>query len=188
MRLKLNPVARALATFTAVAGLVTGVTYAALSSSATLTNSTISSTTASLKIWDGDSFESTAPGFTVTGLVPGTPSVGYPLYLKNADQPLKVTVQSSIPASFLGFDNWADVKVSIKGEACGVTIDTDLAALIANPVELPCNNLPANSQGDGSVLATAGNYTVKFNIPAEEVTGSQASVGAFTWTLTGVQP
>lgn len=190
MKIKLNPIARAIAVFGATAALVTGVTFAALSSSATLTESTINSATASLKVWDGASFESTAPGFTVTNLVPGTQTQEYPFYLQNESLPLNVTVQSSTPVSAEGFDNFADVKVRITSNepGCGSNVvETDLGALIAGPIALPCNALAANSQGNDAVPATEGNFSMSFNIPAEEVSGGSASVGAFTFTLVGTQ-
>lgn len=193
MRLRINPLARAVATFMAVAGLVTGITYAALSSSATLTNNTINSATASLKVWNGSSFEGTAQGFTVTGLVPSVVTDEYPFYLKNADLPLKVTIQASAPASAAGFDSWSDLSVRFISHdpACPTVsnkVTKTMQELMDAPVELPCNSLPANSQGNDGVLATAGNYGVKFFIDSTEVSGEQVSVGAFTWTLTGTQP
>lgn len=73
--MKLNPVVRATGIIGATAALVTGVTFAALSSSATLTQNTIASATANLEIDNVDEGVetglSTDQGFAFTGVVPG---------------------------------------------------------------------------------------------------------------------
>src|SRR5687767_2695010 len=95
---RINPALRAAGVLSAVAVLVGGVTFAALQSSATLTNNTISSADASLLLWDGDSFESTATGFTVEELVPGEWTEENLFYFKNdSAADLDVTVAASTP-------------------------------------------------------------------------------------------
>jgi hypothetical protein len=113
---KINPLARAIGVIGAVAALTTGVTFAALNSQATLTNTTISSATADLLLWDGDTFESTAPGFTITDLVPGT-GVEKPLYFKNAvGVPLAVTAHVPTLPSSTGFTGWQNLHVTITSD------------------------------------------------------------------------
>lgn len=75
---KLNPVLRATGTIGATAALVTGITFAALSSSATLTNNTISAQSAtedlvvSLADPCTDGFDNSLPGLAFEGIVPGS--------------------------------------------------------------------------------------------------------------------
>ncbi len=81
----MNPVLRATGVIGTVAALVTGVTFAALSSSATLTANTIASATADLQVsTDNISFGVSKPGFAFNGAVPGgAASPNKTFYLKN---------------------------------------------------------------------------------------------------------
>ena len=187
----INPVARATAIIGAVAALVAGVTFAALTSTATLTDTTMSSTTAELLLWDGDSFDSTAPGFTVTDLVPGTGSGPLPFYFKN-NGGVALDITARVPAlpSTSGITSYGDIEVTIDGEETGcpdAPVVTDLAALNAGPVTLPCNSLSVGAQGNSGVPGTEGNYTVAFDLDPSGVSGSSASVGAFNIEFTGTQ-
>lgn len=187
---KFNPIARAVGVIGVVAGLVTGVTFAALNSTATLTNTTISSATASLKLWDGDSYESTAPGFTITDLVPGTGSENA-FYFQNASA-VDLDVTASVPGapSATGFTGWDKLKVTFTSDnpLCEDNkVDTTMEALLAGEVELPCNALTGNATGNSGVEATEGNYKVKFDINPSDVEGDSISVGAFNIDFTGTQ-
>lgn len=189
----INPVARAIVVIAAVMALVTGVTFAALKDSVTLQNNTISSANADLLIWDGDSFEQTAAGFTVTNLIPGSGSDDYPFYLKNnGGTPLKlaITVPSAPaePAGGYGFSGWENLKVTVTNNEPGCaddTLHTDMAALLAGEVELKCNPMTAGAQGDSGNLETEGNFTVSFDIAPESVTGDSPGVGNFDLVITG---
>ncbi len=72
---KINPVARAVTVVGAVVALATGVTFAALNSTATLTDNEITTATASLVIdntdVEGANTDNSDTGFSFTGLVPG---------------------------------------------------------------------------------------------------------------------
>lgn len=190
----INPVVRAVGVFSAVAIVAGGVTYAALTSQATLTANTISSANASLLLWDGDSFENTAPGFNVTGLIPGQGSDEYKFYAKNAgDSAMTVTAKvptaPAEPAGGYDFSGWENLKVTFKSYApdCGGTdtVQTTMAALLAGEVALPCNPLDEGAQGDTGNAATEGNYSVKFDIAPESVTGDSPAVGNFDIVFTG---
>lgn len=191
----INPVTRAVGVFSAVAIIAGGVTYAALTSSATLTNNTITSANASLLLWDGATFASTAPGFNVTGLIPGEGSGENKFYVKNAgDTNLKVTahvpVAPEAPAGGYGFAGWENLDVTFKSyvPACvDNTVTTDMAALLAGEVELPCNNLASGAQGNNAVGAenTEGNYSVVFDIDPTSVNGDSPGVGNFNVVFTG---
>lgn len=208
---QINPVIRAVVVIGAVMALVTSVTFAALQSQATLTNNTISTATAGLKLWDGDSFESTAPGVNVEGLIPGDWSESYPIYFQNdGDAPLFLTAnvpeQPQLPEGMedYGFTGWENLKVAFKGY-CGegaseeanrsnkwkddkqkdYVVKTDMAALLAGEVTLPCGPLAEGATGDSNTPGTAGNYSVSFKIASDAITGDQAGVGSFDVVFNG---
>ena len=188
----INPVVRATVVIGAVAALVTGVTFAALQSQATLADSTISSANANLLLWDGDTFESQAPGFTVTGLIPGEGSGKQFFYFQNAgDTALNLSVHvpaaPAEPGDGYGFSGWENLKVTFTNEATDQTVDTDMAALMAGNVTLPGNPLPFGAQGNNQAGQenTPGNFSAEFDIDPSAVTGDHAGVGAFDMTFTG---
>jgi len=193
--LKLNPVAKAVGVISAVAVLVGGVTFAALSSDVTLTNNTVSGADANLQIWDATvpAWGTTAPGFQVNDLVPGENWSSENLfYFQNAgDTDLKVVAKATNPGDVdPGFNDWADLKVRFTSNAPGCalpTVTTDMAALIAGNVELPCNSLDKDAAGNATPGAenTEGNYSVSYMIAPEEVTGDDVTVSPFVYTFTG---
>lgn len=193
MSRKLAIIGRAVGSVGAVVALAGGITYAALTSNtATLSDSTISTGTASLKIYDFEAgaFQEEAPGFQITNLVPGT-GVTESFYLQNdGDAPLTVTAKvPTLPAApeggEYGFNGFENVKISITGEKCSQTVNTNLAALNAAPVALPCNPLAAGAAGNSNVAGTEGNYKIKFDINPDVVTGSSAGVGPFDIVFQG---
>jgi hypothetical protein len=192
-----NPVVRAVGVFSAVAIIAGGVTYAALNTSATLSGNTITTADANLLLWDGDSYETTAPGFDVTGLIPGEGSADQKFYVKNAgDTNLNVTAHVATapvaPAEGYGFDGWQNLRVTFKAynPACTTASDrivhTTMADLLAGQVALPCNNLKMGAQGDSSpgAVNTEGNYSVSFDITPASVSGTP-KVGDFDLVFTG---
>ena len=190
---KYTPMLRAVGVIGVVAGLATAVTFAALSSQATLTDNNMSTATASLKLWDGDSFESTAPGFSLTNVIPGTNTAPFNFYFQN-DGGLNLNVTAHIPVapSTTNVADFADIDVTISSAelGCGIpSVTTTMAALIAGEVALPCNSLTAGAQGNNQVgfETTEGNYSVVVNIDPTTVSGSQATVGNFNLVFTGTQ-
>lgn len=192
---QINPVIRAVAVIGAVMALVTGVTFAALQDSVTLQNNTIASANADLLIYDGATFSETAPGFTVTDLVPGEGSQEYKFYLKNnGAAPLKIAAtvpnEPAAPAGGYDFTGWENLKVTVKNYEAGCaddTVNTTMAALLAGEVELKCNPLAAGAQGNNGAGAeeTEGNYGITFDIDPASVTGDSPGVGNFDIVLTG---
>jgi hypothetical protein len=188
---KISPLARAILVIGTVAALVTGVTLAA-TSQATLTGNsiTMAAATADLKLWDGDSFESTAPGFSFTGLEPGEPSDPFKFYFKNdSNVPLDVTV--SIPNlpdfSGLSFDA-SDITLTFDG-ACG---DAPLVRTMAElndgtPDELPCNPLEEDAQGVvGEDDTNEANYNVTVEIDESvDIGDTTETVPSFDIVFTG---
>jgi hypothetical protein len=95
-----------MAVFGVVATLVTGITYAALTSQATLTNNIISSASANLQVKSTGSFATQDAGFAFTGIVPGGPAMplaGNAFQLRNAgDTDLDVAVSIPTMPTFVG--------------------------------------------------------------------------------------
>ena len=192
---QINPVVRAIAVIASVMALVTGVTFAALQDSVTLSNNTISSANADLQIWDGDSFEATAPGIQVTNLVPGQGSQDYPVYLKNngANALYAYATVPNPPAEPSGgydFTGWENLKVTIKSTepncvSTDSTVVTNMQALMDSQVALPCNTLAAGAQGDSGSIATEGNYTISFDIAPSSINGDSPGVGSFDLVISG---
>jgi len=198
----INPFLRATGVIGAVAVCVTGITFAALNSQATLTGSTLTSADASLLIYNGSTFASTATGFNITGLIPGTPgTTGNPgtdgsgttehVYFQNAGgTPIAITATvptlPAAPAGGYGFSDFHNVTVNIFGEACNTNIQTTLFDLNAGAVTLPCT-MAAGATGNSSAPGTSGNYDFTFNINEAAVTGSSAGVGPFDVDFNGVQ-
>ena len=93
---RISPVARAIAVIGAVMALVTGVTFATLQNTATLTGNTISSDADGLLVdSDGNNtFGATDEGFAFSDVEPGTSSSYHAFKLKNAtDESMVVNVQ-----------------------------------------------------------------------------------------------
>ncbi len=174
-------IVRAVGVIAATSALVTGVTWAALTSNtATLTSTTINSATASLKLWDGDSFETSAPGFTITGLVPGTGSEQAFYFQNDGGVPLKLKAKIPALPSSSGFAGWENAKVTFTDEQNNTTVTTDMLALsTGDGVELP---------GDSAAAGTEGNFKAKFDIAPSSITGGQVTIDAFNIEFTGTQP
>jgi predicted ribosomally synthesized peptide with SipW-like signal peptide len=192
---KFNPIARAVGVMGVVAALATGVTFAAFSSTATLTDNTISAADANLLVWDGDSFESTAPGFTIADLVPGEGSTDNMFYLQNnSGGALYVSAHvpdmPDEPEGGYGFTGWENLKVTFKSYAPDCEepeVNTTMAALLAGNVELPCNTLAEGAQGNAGEQATEGNYSVSYDIDPSSLNSGvdDAGVGDFDLQLIG---
>lgn len=102
---KLSPIARAVGVMGATTALVTGVTFAALQNTATLTGNTINSSIDGLLVdSDGNgSFGTTDQGFAFTSVAPGGESDSKTFKLKNTtdtvmDVNVQVTGESALPA------------------------------------------------------------------------------------------
>jgi len=168
--------------------LMVGATFAALTSNpVTLSNNNITSATASLKVWNGSTYDVTATGFTVNNLIPGSGSGDLPFYLENdGGTPLDLSVTVPTAPTASGFTGWDNFTVKIKNNV-GAETDTTMQALLAGQVPLNGLALPAGATGNGGVPNTEGNFTVAFDINKTAVTGSQATVGSFNLVFTGTQ-
>jgi hypothetical protein len=193
MSSKLAIIGRAVGSVGAVVALAGGITYAALTSNtATLSQSTISTGTTGLNIYDfsTNQWATSAPGFQITDLVPGT-GVDENFYLQNTgstdlDVTAKVPTLPGPPTGGdYGFSGFENVTVKITGEKCGDTVSTNLSALNAGTVALPCNPLTAGAAGNSNATGTEGNYKIHFDINPDAVSGSSAGVGPFDIVFQG---
>ncbi len=183
--LQLNPVIRAIAVIGAVAALVTGVTFAALTSnSVVLADSNFGTGTASLKIWntdlDPDAYDETAPGFSFTNITPGVTTAPFTFWLLNdGDTQLNISALGTIGA-WSGFTNFALVEVDVNNVTQGISDEYTFAELIdGTPDALPGVALDAGEENQ---------YSLTITIPNDALTGSSASVEDFDWTFTGTSP
>jgi hypothetical protein len=186
--LKVSPLLRAIGVIGAVAALVTGITFAALQSQATLTNNTISTASADLLLWDGDSFEETAPGFNVTNLLPGTPSAPQEFYFKNnGTATLNVTARIPVAPAVTNIGDFGEVDVTLDCQGVGNDpVATTMAALIAGEVALD-TTLVGGAQGVIGETENPANCTAVFNIDPITVSGESANIGSFDIRFTGNQ-
>lgn len=188
-----NPLLRAILVISAVAVLVTGVTLAAIRNTVAIENISIGSADAQLRIWNGSQFAETAPGFTVNDLIPGEGTEEYFFYLFNqgvSDLNVAAYVpnEPQEPSGGYDFTGWQNLKVTFTSYEPGCEdnmVETDMQALLAGDVTLPCNPLEEGAQGNSNVQATEGNYSVSFDIDPNSVNGDDPGVGAFDLMLSG---
>lgn len=179
---KINPVMRAAGVIGAVSVLAVSVTFAALTSnSVVLADSKFSTQSASLQIWDGDSYDVAAPGFAANELALSTPSSESTFWLKNnGTAALTVSGLGSL-GSYSGFVDFGQVNVHIRNITAGGTeYDYSFAQLLdGTPDALPGNPLAPGAENQ---------YGVTVTINPSAVSGSSASVTGFDWTFTGTNP
>lgn len=179
---RINPLARAVAVIGAVVALVASATFAALTSTATLTGNTLgtASANADLLLWNGSEFASTAPGFSFSGLIPGQKSEKFDFYFKNAgNTDLNLTARVDAAPEFSEGLTAADITLKFYGN-CHEPIMTTLEALLAGPVALPCDPLEAGAQGVAGAWHNDGNYSVKVKIADTVEMGEESlTVGPF---------
>jgi len=174
---KFSPIARAIGVIGGTAALVTGVTFANLTSnSVALTPNFVSTAGASLVIAASaceSAVTTSIPGFTATDLVPGGPGATINFCLGNTgDVPLTIT--GSIPQDLSG---------SIVAQNTNLTIDCVLGTnLTAN----------LNSWGPGSFANSipaggVANCTATVTLSNSYTGSGNQSVPAFTINFVGTQ-
>lgn len=181
---KVNPLARAIVVIGAIMTLVTGVTFAALTSSATLTGNTLgtASANADLLLWNGSEFASSAPGFNFSGLIPGQKSDKFDFQFKNnGNMDLNLTARVDAAPELSEGLTAADIQLKFYGN-CEETVSTTLEELLAGPVAMPCDPLEAGEESHARSWhhKSDGEYSVRVKI-AETVPLSEESltVGPF---------
>jgi len=182
----INPLLRAVAVISAVAVLAAGVTFAFLTSTATLTGNTLSSATAGLLVdgSDGDTVAtSSEPGFAFNNLLPGAAyGSGQTLRLENnGTAQLDVTVSAGAGLATGTIDR-NEVFVKFTNQTTPGFAEYTLAQL-----ESAGRNMPNISTGVPGFLdfplTTA--FTMQVRLGASAVTGSSASIGSFPLVFTG---
>lgn len=202
---QIHPMLRAIGVIGAVAALVTGVTFAVHSSSATLTQNTISSVAGQLLVQSGGAFASQDSGFDFENVEPGggpTPTSPFGFNLRN-ESATNFEVTAYVPdaptTSVDGSPGEVDLTLVNLLVTCtsgdttqtfALPASTSLQELIdAEPggVELAGGFLPANS--DAACQAQAeiepgaftggnadiGNFNIVFNAYALREDGSRAN-------------
>ncbi|MCW1907971.1 MAG: hypothetical protein KIH63_001380 [Candidatus Saccharibacteria bacterium] len=186
--MKLNPVVRATGIIGATAALVTGVTFAALSSSATLTQNTISSETTDLVIdragagdtdVDPVAFDETDAGFAFTGILPGSVSSQTEAFslrnLGTVNLGVKVKIANAgvLPAGVDATDVVFTFE-STTGEPTITPTWADLTSVDGVTLVADMDNNPVASE----------EFTVKVSLD-NSVTGESVSITAFDFVFTG---
>jgi hypothetical protein len=170
----ISPVVRAVLVIGAVAALVTGVTFAALESEATLTQNTIAGADA-LKVNNdpaNEVFNQSEQGFDFANVVPGIASSQTENFELQNTSTTVVNVNVQIPTP-------PALPTGVTGDDITFTFDTVPGA---TPVEATWTEL---TTGDGVLLFTglAGTTTQEFTVKVDvagSVTTDTVSVPAFT--------
>jgi len=178
-------VSRAVGVISAVVVLMTGVTYAALQSpQATLTNSTISSATADLRIGtSATSFSSTRVGFNFVDLIPGgiaAPVDGNVFYLKNygnANLGLHISI-GSIPVNLSNVDLTKVSFVMTRLDTSTVQVFT-VKTLVDSYIN---GGLSLTDSLSGSTVAE---YKLQAIMSADAFTGQTAQISDLDLVFTG---
>ena len=150
---KINPLARAIGTMGAIAGLVGAVTFANLqSNTVALSPNTLTSATANLQIGNNaEAFNNTSVSGITATLTPGTPS-SFTFYLKNNGQS-NMNITAHVPTDFSTSPIPAsDITLSFDCGSGPVTFTLD--AWAAGSAAIPGNPLGAGSTWTCSETAT----------------------------------
>jgi hypothetical protein len=196
MNRKTIAIARGVGVIGATVALLAGVTFAALTSTATLSDNTLATATANLTVSnDGTTFGATEAGFTVAGLVPGS-GVTDPFYLSNTGgvnlgltlqavpNPSDSTITETGTTSATDLSN---VTVVVTNLNTGNSNTYTLAQLVSG-VQPLTDALNAGVTGTTSPVNAPGDYSVHFDInPATVVGGGPATVSGFDLVFAGTQ-
>lgn len=165
----------------ATLALVAGVTFANLSSTATLSDNNLTTASADLKVDIGAGPQTTQPGFNLTDYVPGAPSQAGSFSLVNqGGVPLNITAHVPSVGAYSGFvqGGFSGVHVEVKDGGGNTVLTTTLAALLSGQEAFTDSPLPPGSRA----------YTATVNIDSNVLTGSSASINHFDIVFTGTQP
>lgn len=192
----INPLARAIGVFSAVAVLASGATFAALQSQATLTDNTIQSATADLHVnnlENGGEYSETDTGFEFTGLVPGNDyGEAQEFSLKNnGDVDLGLTIHKAMGVAVKTGDTDPEpgtldpTKVKVMLTKVGVQTDENDNSVEYTLAELDeMKNLPGGplSHTDGSDTQT---YSIQVKLLEGAVEGEGGELVDFDLVFTG---
>lgn len=177
---KFGPIARSIAVIGATAGLVTGVTFAALTSNTVaLSPNTLSSASAHLQIGsNSQGYSDTSVTGMTASLKPGVPSDPFTFYLKNTGE-VDLDVSAHIPGDFTGSAIPA-TDVTLTLNCGGGDVSYTLAqwnagtgvippTVVANGGVLTCTETATLS---ASYTGSGGQTVTPFNV---EFTGTEAT-------------
>ena len=178
---KINPVVRAILVVGAAAGLVVGVTFAALNSQATLTGNTISATAGLLLSTDeGTTFGGSVPGLNFSGVVLGDNSgVTKTFKLKNAASS-SMTLSLHVPTAPTFTGGTVDQNKVHVALACTTPTLTMASTTLTTLVSTEANitgTLAAGNIADCSVTVTFDSDAV--------IGGTSVTSSAFDLRFTG---
>jgi hypothetical protein len=183
---KINPMVRAIGTMGAVAATVGAVTFATFTTNTVaLQNNNLGVTQDVLRIWNGSSWQTTAPGFTDNSLIVGTEGPLNEFCLQNLAN-TNLFISARIPSGWS--PTGIDVsKVHIKfydKDKTNVLLNTTFAALTSGDQTLG-NRLDAQAQGSCVDNSQEGNYYYSVTVDPDAITGSTGNVSGFDLIFTG---
>ena len=184
-----RPLLRAVTVMAVVGVVVSGVTFAALTSQqAVLAGNTIETATADLRVsQDGSTYTNSLAGFDFANVVPGgaaVPAAGYNFYLKNfGGTPLLLKL--GVASTVANPDNVDLTKVSVILTSIGSGAQPQtftLASLIA-----------ANTTGGAALTSpsplingTQQKFGVQVSMASDAFSGSSASLGNLDFAFSGL--
>jgi hypothetical protein len=173
---KINPVVRAILVVGAAAGLVVGVTFAALNSQASLTGNTISATAGLLVSTNGETFGGSIPGFDFSNVVLGdTTGVSKTFKIKNASTS-NMSLKLQVPAAPIFTPDVDQSKVHVKLDCTTVILtlaSTPLSTLVSTNTAVT---------GDLNAGQTA-DCTINVTVDSDAVAGGGTSATSTTFDL-----
>ncbi len=171
-------ITRAVGVIGATVALVTGITFANLTSNTvTLTDNKLSTATASLALVNGPNEVITLPGFNFVGLLPGVESATFPFKLRNTGSTPMV-----ISATFPGFTVTGITKDKIHMKLTAVGFAPPLDGVLSD-YENNTFVLPGTTLAPGADQA----YTITATIDSS-YSGSGGTLTPFGIVFTGTQP
>ena len=183
---KSSIILRASAMLAAISVMVVGVTYAALTSTATLTDNTISSATATLLVDgpDGNLDQSASEaGFSFTDLVPGADySAPQAFRLENdGSADMTVTVYATV-GSLTGVLDKSKVHVKVTNTSADPDVSDEYTLA---ELETLFNDVPGVSGSGVLEDQTVEEFTIQVKLDENAVSGGGASLTGFNFVFTG---
>ena len=189
-RISLKNYGRLLLITTALTVMVSGAAFAALQSQqSVLKGNTIQTATANLQLSsDGTTFASSLNGYSFNSLIPGgppSPTVGFPVYLKNAGS-TNLAVKLTIPTALTNADNIDLTKVHL--------ILTPFSGGV--PQNIPLQDLITSATTGGVALTnssasrllpnqTAG-FSMQVSMENDAFTGASASLSNIDFSFSAL--
>lgn len=175
-------VARAVGVIGATTILATGVTWAALSSTATLSGNTINSATAGLLVQTNGEFGQTATGFAFNDVVPGAGYGDAKLFnLRNSGSAdLDVSVYATSGATSAPID-----KSKVYFKFVNTTDENQVKEYTLQELQDMYNKVPGEFGDDNLAVNETDEFSVAVKMDNDAVNGSSASVGSFNLVFTG---